>query len=137
FTSESPARGEWEVPPVVSHHDVPPDWRFVVAVPEGKGKHGESEDESIRDVISRADPSIADEISSTIVDEVLPGITTGDIKEFGAGIERVGRLNGAWYTSFQGGVYRKEALPIVQKLREHPDVAGVGQSSWGPAVYGL
>ncbi|XGI82833.1 beta-ribofuranosylaminobenzene 5'-phosphate synthase family protein [Halorutilales archaeon Cl-col2-1] len=138
FTSESPERGDWDVPAVVSRHDVPEDWRFVVVIPDAEeGKHGGDEEESIRRVIESADPSVADEISNVVLDRVLPGVTSGDIDDFGAGVEEIGRLNGAWYTRFQGGVYREESKPVVEELRSLPGVEGVGQSSWGPSVYGV
>ncbi|MDY6774761.1 MAG: beta-ribofuranosylaminobenzene 5'-phosphate synthase family protein [Halobacteria archaeon] len=138
FTSRSPERGDWEVPPVVARHNLPDDWRFVVVVPEAEeGKHGDEEETSIRRVIESADPSVADEISNVVLDRVLPGVASGDIDEFGAGVEEIGRLNGAWYTRFQGGVYREESKPVVEELRSLPAVKGVGQSSWGPSVYGV
>ena len=52
-------------------------------------------------------------------------------------VAEIGRLNGAWYTDAQGGVFRPPVGRIVEELGEHPVVSGVGQSSWGPIVYGL
>ncbi|MDY6780627.1 MAG: beta-ribofuranosylaminobenzene 5'-phosphate synthase family protein [Halobacteria archaeon] len=138
FTSSSPEEGDWEVPSVVSRHGVPEGWRFVVVVPDApEGAHGDVEERKIREVISRADPSIADEVSKTLTDKVLPGVSAGDITSFGEGVEKVGRLNGTWYTDIQGSIYRECALPYVEALKDRPGVVGAGQSSWGPAVYGI
>jgi beta-ribofuranosylaminobenzene 5'-phosphate synthase len=49
----------------------------------------------------------------------------------------VGRLNGAWYADEQGGVYRPPVGDVVASLSSSPAVFGAGQSSWGPAVYGV
>jgi len=138
FTSDRPARGEWTVPPVAARHEIPADWRFLLVLPDAEpGKAGSEEDNSMRSVVEHADPGLADRISAVVTDRVLPAVATGDVDAFGAGVAEVGRLNGAWYASEQGGVYRPPAGEVVDALDDSPAVAGAGQSSWGPAVYGV
>ena len=138
FTTDRPPRGEWTVPPVSARHPVPDDWRFVVAVPDvDAGRSGEVEDRSMRAVVEGADPAIADEIAAVVTRQLLPAIAGGDHRVFGRAVAEIGRLNGAWYADAQGGVYRPPAGAIVETLRDCPAVAGVDQSSWGPAVYGV
>jgi beta-ribofuranosylaminobenzene 5'-phosphate synthase len=138
FTTERPQRGEWRVPAVAACHDVPADWRFVVALPDAEpGRTGDGEDESMRAVVERAEPGVADEVSGIVVRRVLPAIADGDLRAFGAAVEAVGRLNGTWYTDEQGGVYRPPVGTIVDALGDSPAVAGAGQSSWGPATWGV
>ncbi|WP_135365564.1 beta-ribofuranosylaminobenzene 5'-phosphate synthase family protein [Halosimplex halophilum] len=138
FTTAPPAEGEWAVPPVVARHDLPESWRFVLAVPEaGPGRSGDEEDESMRSVVERADPGIAEDIAVVVTQQLLPAAATGDRAAFGDAVARLGRLNGAWYADEQGGVYRPPAGAIIDALSDHPAVAGAGQSSWGPTVYAL
>jgi beta-ribofuranosylaminobenzene 5'-phosphate synthase len=137
FTTSPPPQGEWTVPPVLARHDVPADWRFLLVVPEGTGKHGTEEDDSMRAVVERADPAIADEAAALLLRGVLPSVATADRERFGAAIGELGRLNGAWYADQQGGVYRPPAGELIEALRGESVVGGVGQSSWGPAVYGV
>jgi beta-ribofuranosylaminobenzene 5'-phosphate synthase len=138
FTTEAPPRGEWTVPAVSAHHPVPSDWRFVVVVPDADpGKTGESEDESMRSAVEAADPGLADRIAGVVTRRVLPAVASGDVEAFGAAVGDVGRLNGAWYADEQGGVYRPPVGAVVDSLSGSPAVAGAGQSSWGPAVYGV
>ncbi|WP_115864854.1 beta-ribofuranosylaminobenzene 5'-phosphate synthase family protein [Halorussus litoreus] len=138
FTADRPPRGEWSVPPVAARHAVPDDWRFVVVLPDAKpGRSGEGEDESMRSVVERADPALADEIAAVVARRVLPAIAGRDHAAFGAAVAEVGRLNGAWYADEQGGVYRPPVGRIVSRLSDSPAIAGAGQSSWGPAVYGV
>jgi beta-ribofuranosylaminobenzene 5'-phosphate synthase len=138
FTTDRPARGEWTVPPVTARHDVPRDWRFLLVLPDAEpGKAGSDEDDSMRTVVENADPGLADRVSAVVTDRVLPAVATGDVDAFGEGVAEVGRLNGAWYASEQGGVYRPPAGELVDALSDSPAVAGTGQSSWGPAVYGV
>ncbi|MFC6835157.1 beta-ribofuranosylaminobenzene 5'-phosphate synthase family protein [Halomarina ordinaria] len=138
FTTAPPPPGEWTVPAVLARHDVPADWRFLLVVPDAAdGMHGTEEDESMRSVVERADAAIADDLAATLLRRVLPAVAEGNVDRFGAAVAAFGRLNGAWYADEQGGVYRPPAGDIVAELRSSPAVSGVGQSSWGPAVYGV
>ncbi|MFC6960516.1 beta-ribofuranosylaminobenzene 5'-phosphate synthase family protein [Halocatena marina] len=138
FTTAPPATGEWTVPPVVARHAVPDEWRFVVVVPADiTGEHGEREDEQIRSVVERADPSISDELAVVLTHQLLPAVVEERLEPFGRAIETLGRLNGAWYADEQGGVYRPPAGELIERLRESSAIMGTGQSSWGPAVYGV
>lgn len=138
FTTAPPATGEWTVPPIVARHTVPDDWRFVVVVPAGiTGEHGEHEDEQMRAVVERADPSISDELAVVLTHQLLPAVVEGDTDRFGHAINTFGRLNGAWYADEQGGVYRPPAGVLTERLQESSVIMGTGQSSWGPAVYGV
>ncbi|RLM37135.1 beta-ribofuranosylaminobenzene 5'-phosphate synthase family protein [Haloarcula sp. Atlit-120R] len=138
FTAEPPAEGDWDVPPVLARHDVPAHWRFVIVVPDtDPGQSGSAEDQSMRQAVERADPGIADEISTLLTRRVLPAIATRDHSDFGQAAARLGRLNGAWYADEQGGVYRPPAGELVDSLSSAPVISGAGQSSWGPTVWGL
>ena len=138
FTAKPPAEGDWDVPPVVASHDVPADWRFLLVVPDSDpGQSGSAEDRSMRTAIERADPGIADQISTLLTRQLLPAIATRDRQGFGGAAARLGRLNGAWYADEQGGVYRPPAGSIVEHLADAATVTGAGQSSWGPTVWGL
>ena len=138
FTTTPPETGEWTVPAVIAHHDVPASWRFLVVLPDSEpGRSGEGEDESMQAVVEDADPSIADSLATLLVRRLLPAIAEGHIEAFGDAIGAFGRLNGAWYADEQGGIYRPPAGRIIDVLSDVPAVRGVGQSSWGPAVYGV
>lgn len=138
FTTERPPDGSWDVPAVSARHRVPDDWRFLLVCPDADpGKSGDDEDASMRDAVERADPGVADRIAGVVVRRVLPGVADGDRAAFGRGVADVGRINGRWYADEQGGVYRPPAGALVDALRDHAAVAGAGQSSWGPAVYGV
>jgi beta-ribofuranosylaminobenzene 5'-phosphate synthase len=138
FTSRVPERGDWQVPLPVARHDTPGDWRFVLVTPDvPAGKSGTPEEESMRSVVERADPGVADDVAHLLVRHLLPAVADGDVGAFGRAVARLGRLNGAWYADEQGGVYRPPAGELVDRLSDCPAVAGAGQSSWGPTVYGV
>lgn len=138
FTADPPAVGAWTVPPVIARHDLPADWRFVVVLPEtAAGRSGDREDASMRAVVERADSAVADDLATLMVRRLLPAVATGEWDAVGRALEAFGRRNGAWYADVQGGVYRPPAGTLIDRLGDSPAIAGAGQSSWGPAVYGL
>ncbi|WP_224448879.1 beta-ribofuranosylaminobenzene 5'-phosphate synthase family protein [Haloprofundus salilacus] len=138
FTADRPADGEWDVPAVAAAHRLPDDWRFLVVLPDAApGKSDADEDASMRAAVERADPTIADRVAGTVVREVLPAVAADAPERFGEAVAEIGRLNGAWYADEQGGVYRPPVGELVASLSDAPSVYGAGQSSWGPAVYGV
>ena len=138
FTSHRPDDGEWRVPAVAAAHRIPDDWRFLVVVPAiDSGRSGREEDASIRTVIEDAEPAIADRISGLITRKLLPAVAEGTADRFGEAVAELGRLNGAWYSDEQGGVYRPPIGKLVASLAAEPGMYGAGQSSWGPTVYGV
>jgi beta-ribofuranosylaminobenzene 5'-phosphate synthase len=138
FTTERPPPGAWTVPDVVTRTEVPDDWRFLVVVPDlPSGRNGEDEDASMRAVVERADPDVADRIAGLVLRRALPAVADADHVAFGRAVEAIGRLNGRWYADEQGGVYRPPVGALVEDLGDSQAVTGVGQSSWGPAVYGV
>ncbi|MDZ7689107.1 MAG: beta-ribofuranosylaminobenzene 5'-phosphate synthase family protein [Halobacteriales archaeon] len=126
------------VPRVAVRQDLPSDWRFVVAVPEGRGAHGEDEERSMRRVVGD-DEEVARRVREKFVAHVLPGAAEGDISSFGAGIKEFDRLNGVWYAGSgeQDDIYNQASAGVVECLQNDERVAGAGQSSWGPSVYAL
>ncbi|GAA0646755.1 beta-ribofuranosylaminobenzene 5'-phosphate synthase family protein [Salarchaeum japonicum] len=138
FTAEAPDPGGWTVPGVAARHELPDDWRFVLALPDADpGRHGDAEETSMRAAVEDADPGVADAIAGLVVRRVLPAAADGDRGRFGRAVAELGRLNGQWYADEQGGVYRPPAGAVVDSLRASPAVSGAGQSSWGPAVYAV
>ncbi|GGL51063.1 beta-ribofuranosylaminobenzene 5'-phosphate synthase family protein [Halocalculus aciditolerans] len=138
FTPDRPADGEWTVPPVSVRRDIRDSWRFLLVVPDAPpGRHGDDEDTCMRDTIDAADPGLADEIAGAITRRVLPALATADHDAFGAAVDDIGRRNGEWYADVQGGTYCPPAGDLVEHLRTSPAIAGAGQTSWGPAVYGI
>jgi beta-ribofuranosylaminobenzene 5'-phosphate synthase len=138
FTTGRPPDGDWSVPPVAARRPLPDDWRFVLARPDADpGRSGADEEAGMRSVVESADPAVADEATRVVAGRLLPAVAAGDLAAFGAAVERFNRLNGAWYADEQGGVYRPPVGAVVEALSSAPAVAGAGQSSWGPTVFGV
>lgn len=121
---------------VVWRRDFPADWRFVVVIPdEGRGLSGRSEE----GVFEALAPSvrISEEICRIIQLRLMPALVEHDIEEFGRALTAVDRKTGAYFSDVQGGVYSGGETNTAIDALLSAGAYGAGQSSWGPAVYGL
>ena len=84
----------------------------------------------------RPDPERSAEIAQVVLTGLLPALVERDLREFGAAVTRVQRLVGEAFAPVQGGTFHPQAAPLVDALLGL-GAAGAGQSSWGPAVYGV
>jgi predicted sugar kinase len=68
---------------------------------------------------------------------LLPALVEGDIVAFGAALSAIQTITGRWFASVQGGTFAPG--PSADLIARMPEwgAAGVGQSSWGPTVYGI
>lgn len=121
---------------VLARHDFPEDWRFVLFLPAaGPGLSGKSEVSVFRDLGDTR--AVSDAICRTVLLKMLPALVNRDIVEFGKGLTEVDTWTGRFFHEAQGGTYRERlAASAVQTLLD-AGAYGVGQSSWGPCLYGL
>jgi len=125
------------IAPLLARLPIPAAWRCVVAVPRGNpGLAGDEEAAAF----ARLPPPAAREVEHVahlVLMRLLPALADGDLASFGAALTEVQRVTGGWFAPAQGGVFAPgQTGELVERLREGGAV-GVGQSSWGPAVYGI
>jgi beta-ribofuranosylaminobenzene 5'-phosphate synthase len=114
---------------------MPDDWRCVLVIPHAEpGLSGRAEEQAFGEL--HPDPERAALIAQLVLTSLLPGLAEGDLAEFGAALTRVQRLVGESFASVQGGAFHPRAGDLVDALLRL-GAAGAGQSSWGPAVYGI
>jgi beta-RFAP synthase len=126
-----------DMPTVLFRHPFPDEWRFVVAVPEtGEALHGDAEEEAFR----RLPPPPPEEMGTVchvILMQLLPSLIEKDLGGFGQALTAIQRIIGRWFAPIQGGTYATAMAEEILALMAAEGAAGGGQSSWGPAVYGL
>jgi beta-ribofuranosylaminobenzene 5'-phosphate synthase len=121
--------------PLLARHAMPDEWRCVLVIAHAEpGLSGRAEEAAFAQL--RPDPDRAALISQLVLTSLLPGLAEGDLTEFGAALTRVQRLVGESFASVQGGAFHPRAGALVEALLRL-GAAGAGQSSWGPAVYGI
>ena len=116
-------------------HAMPDEWRCVLAVPAAEpGLSGGAETAAFASL--RPEPERSALISQLVLTALLPALVERDLEEFGAALSRIQRLVGDAFAPVQGGTFHPQAAPLVDALLRL-GAAGAGQSSWGPAVYGV
>jgi beta-ribofuranosylaminobenzene 5'-phosphate synthase len=127
--------GVEQAAPLLVRHAMPDDWYCVLAIPRAEpGLSGPAEEQAFARL--RPDPTRAALIAQLVLTSLLPGLVDRDLTEFGAALTRVQRLVGEAFAPVQGGTFHPRAGPLVDTLLRL-GAAGAGQSSWGPAVYGV
>lgn len=125
------------VAPLIGRYRVPEHWRYVVAVPPGSpGLSGEAERAAFEQ-LPRPAAAEVERVSHLVLMQLLPALVEGDLPSFGEALTAIQRLTGAWFAPQQGGVFAPGPGAALIRQLESWGAAGLGQSSWGPAVYGL
>jgi beta-ribofuranosylaminobenzene 5'-phosphate synthase len=125
------------VAPLIGRYDVPARWRCIVAVPPGDpGLSGEAEAAAFEQLPPPSQDEV-ERVSHLVLLQLLPALVEGDLASFGEALSTVQRITGAWFALQQGGVFAPgPGAALIRRMAEL-GAAGTGQSSWGPAVYGL
>jgi beta-ribofuranosylaminobenzene 5'-phosphate synthase len=132
---EAGVTGEAWISPLVARHPMPERWRCVLALPVGiEGLSGDAEARFFGLLHERG--ATEPRVSRLLLTELLPGLLAGDIDEFGVALSEIQRDVGSIFAARQGGVFHPRAAPLVDALLSL-GVGALGQSSWGPAVYGI
>jgi beta-RFAP synthase len=124
-------------PPLLFRQPFPPQWRFVVAIPEVK-KGLASEKETA--AFGKIPPMPTGEVGRMcrlIMLKLLPALAEKDIASFGDALTQIQIISGNAFAEAQGGTYGSEASAECIEFMQQLGVYGVGQSSWGPTLYGV
>jgi beta-RFAP synthase len=124
-------------PPVIIRHPFPKDWTFVVAIPNvGRGLAGDAEGQAFRR-LSAPRAGGTGRLSRIVLTQMLPALVERDPVAFGQSLTTIQRIVGGWFRPIQGGTFASELGARVARAMTRAGALGVGQSSWGPTVYGL
>ena len=120
-------------PPTLARYNFPKEWMFVIAIPNVKrGAHGLKE----ANIFKERCPVPSEDVGSIcriILMKMLPGLLERDIEEFGFGLTALQELGFARTTQ---DLVHPLVKACMKYMREH-GAYGVGQSSFGPTIYGL
>lgn len=123
-------------PPAILRMDLPGNWFFLVVVPAIKRGLSGDEEKKILEKLS-APSNYAEKISHLLLMKMLPALFEEDIKRFGDALSEIQVLVGRSFSRFQGGIYHSKVSEDLVRFLLREGACGCGQSSWGPAVYGL
>ena len=124
-------------PPLIFRQPFPEDWLFVVAIPNvKKGLAKEEETDTFR----RLSPMLVEDVGKIchlIMLKLLPSLLEHDIRNFGESLTQIQNVVGDYFAEVQGKRYSSSTAAESINFMKDCGAYGVGQSSWGPAVYGL
>ena len=126
-----------ECGPLIARVPIPSTWRCILAIPEGApGISGAEEAEAFAR-LPRPPAIEVERVAHLVLMSLLPSLADADLAGFGRALTEVQDVTGRWFAPVQGGTFAPGAsADLVRRLREW-GAHGVGQSSWGPAVYGI
>lgn len=129
--------GQGDPAPLLARLPFPPAWRCVVAVPDAPaGVSGAAETKAMAQLPSPPEGDV-ERVAYLVLMGLLPALVEGDIATFGSSLSEIQERTGEWWAPAQGGTFAPgPSAELVRCMREW-GVPGVGQSSWGPAVYGI
>lgn len=129
--------GSDDVAPLLARLPFPPSWRCIVAVPNAaRGISGSAEASAFSSLPPPPERDVV-RVAHLVLMGLLPAIAEGDLATFGGALTAVQEITGRWFAQVQGGTFAPgPSEELVRRLAEW-GALGVGQSSWGPAVYGI
>jgi beta-ribofuranosylaminobenzene 5'-phosphate synthase len=125
------------VSPLLARVPLPASWRCVVAVPDTMcGISGADEADAFAR-LPPVDDRDVERVAHLVLMGLLPAAAEGDIHAFGSALSAIQTINGRWFAPIQGGTFATSVSADLVRQMLGWGAAGVGQSSWGPTVYGL
>jgi beta-RFAP synthase len=114
----------------------PENWKIVLVIPPGgAGLSGEAERGAFAGVMPGAERSR--EICHIVLMKLLPSLLEKKLRSFGEAIERIQEINGDSFSPWQSGRFASPAAEDLFRVMRKSGATGLGQSSWGPAMYGF
>ncbi|HML35270.1 beta-ribofuranosylaminobenzene 5'-phosphate synthase family protein [Sporomusa sphaeroides] len=123
------------IPPLVARLAFPQDWRIMLVLPCSPERVSGSMEENKFKALSPMDEEISGRIARLVLMQLLPALAEQNLPAFGHAVTGIQEYLGDYFTPVQGGRFATDEGAWMAKYLLSRDVAGVGQSSWGPTVY--
>jgi len=131
------ARGGEGCGPLISRLELPSQWHCVLAIPEGpSGLSGSAEAQAFA-TLPEPPQAEVEHVAHLVLMALLPAAADGDLPTFGRALTEIQQINGRWFAPAQGDTFAPGSPRALIDVMLAGGAAGAGQSSWGPAVYGI
>jgi beta-RFAP synthase len=125
------------ISPLIAQCSLPIDWRFLLILPRQASGFAGLDEQAAFSRLPAVPAETTNRLAGEVLLHLLPAAATSDFRTFSASLYRFGHLAGSCFAAAQGGPFAGESTArLVERLRQL-GVEGVGQSSWGPAVFAL
>ena len=125
------------IPPLVARHAFPEEWSILVVQPPGMhGLHGADEVRAFAGLPPIAE-RVTERLCRIVLLDLIPAVVERDLATFGAALAEFQAQVGGIFAPAQGGIYRSRTPTRSSTSSHEPGFVGIGQSSWGPTLYGF
>jgi beta-RFAP synthase len=126
-----------DLPPLIFRHDIPDDWLFVIGLPDAaQGSSGKLEVDAFKN-LEPPPTALVGDVARILLMQMIPALLEGDADAFGAAMTSLDLKFGEHWKEVQGGLYSSPVIEEGVEFLLESGALGAGQSSWGPAFYGL
>ena len=134
---ESGTVEESSIAPLLSRVAVPDAWRVVLAIPTfAQGISGKREEQAFRNM-GPIPIETTGKLCRQVMLNLLPSLIESDFRTFSESVYQFNREVGECFSMWQGGPYSSKQVERAIQYFRSEGVQGVGQSSWGPTVFGI
>jgi beta-RFAP synthase len=139
FVVDGGKRDPNRLAPLVARANFPDTWRVVLVLPPGqKGLHGPAEVQAFGRLADKnTNPGFTDRLCRLALLGMLPALAEQDLDAFGEAVFDFNTRVGEAFAPAQGGVFASPRVGEVVAFIRTQGIQGVGQSSWGPAVFAI
>jgi beta-ribofuranosylaminobenzene 5'-phosphate synthase len=125
--------------PLLVRRSFPDTWGVVLALPAvPAGLHGNEELHAFRVLhVPAGDLARTDSLCRLVLLGLLPALVEGDLRAFGEALHDFNARVGEAFAPIQGGLYAHAQVAEMVAWLRRQGMPGVGQSSWGPAVFAI
>lgn len=125
------------LPQLIFRASMPRGWSFTVIIPAMRRGFDEVSERKAMDMPQEVSKELQLELYKLIFLHMLPAILRRDIDTFGKALTKLQFIVGEYFSRYQGDVFCCKEAELAVKTLLNYGAKGVGQSSWGPTVYGL
>ena len=137
FIVDAGRRGDDDLPTKLIRLPFPGAWSILIVLPEqSQGLHGVEE----LNAFGRLPPMLdrmSDRLCRLVLLGLLPALYETDLYAFGAALSEIQQIVGRTFSPVQGGHFSHPEIELVGESMTRLGLQGVGQSSWGPTLYGF
>ena len=113
----------------------PDEWSTLIVLPEqAQGLHGDEELTAFR-TLPPMPESLSSRLCRLVLLGLLPAVLETDLESFGSSLSEIQRIVGSSFAAVQGGPFGNSEIDVMVESMARNGLHGVGQSSWGPALY--